>query len=131
MAYLGGKFARFKAGGINVVGSFKWSVSFKRDRLDTTSFESIVGASGYNVHSDGLTGVLDTTFNVDGHASDALVNILFPDASVVCELLFRKTVSLGYVCTADVLDFNANTAVRDKAGFSASLQANGLVSPAA
>lgn len=132
MAYLPGKFARFTAGGVTVTGAFKWSIGFKRDRLDTTNFESVVGASGVNVHTEGLTGVLDTTFSVEGHMLDALVNIFFPDAYVACTLLYRKAVSLGYsVPYADVLSFSPQTSVRDKAGFSAELQASGLVSPAA
>lgn len=131
MAYLPGKFARFTAGGTTATGAFRWSIGFKRDRLDTTNFESVVGASGVNVHTEGLTGVLDTIFSVEGHQSDTLVNLFFPDASVACTLLYRKAVSLGYSCTADVLSFSPQTSVRDKAGFSAELQASGLVSPAA
>lgn len=132
MAFLPGKFARFTAGGVTASGTFKWDVGFRRDRLDTTHFESTVSASGNNVHSEGLTGVLDTTFSVSGHVSDTLVNILFPEASIAATLLYRRNVSLGYsVASADVLSFSPSTSARGKAEFSAELQANGLVSPAA
>lgn len=133
MAYLPGKFARFyKSGTGNVTGPFRWSVGFRRDRLDTTSFESTVGASGVNVHSDGETGVLDTTFQVETNIVDTTVNLFFPDSSVTCNLYFRKTVALGYIgVVADVLSFSPSTEVRGLAKATVELQANGLVSPAA
>lgn len=132
MAFLPGKFARFTTGGLTTSGAFRWGMGFRRERLDVTTFESTVGATGVNVHSDGLTGVLDTTFTVEGYVNDLAVNILFPDASVACTLLYRKAVSLGFtVGAADVLSFQPTTTVRDKASFTAELQASGLVSPAA
>lgn len=131
MAYLAGKFARFNAGGTNVVGAYKWGIGFKRDRLDTTSFESAVSVDGVNVFSDGLTGVMDTTFSVDGYVSDVLVNLFFPQANLSAVLYYRKNVALGYVITyADILSFTPSTSVRDKAVFTAELQTSGLVSPA-
>lgn len=131
MAYLAGKYARFTAGGVNVVGSYKWAIGFKRDRLDTTNFESAVSVSGNNVFSEGLTGIFDTTFSVDGYVNDALVNIFFPEAYITAALYYRKTVALGYAIPyADILSFSPNTTVRDKAGFSAEFQTSGLVSAA-
>lgn len=132
MPFLPGKFARFSAGGLTTSGAFRWNVAFRRDRLDTTTFESIVSADGTNVHSDGETGVLDTTFNVEGYSVDTTINILFPGAGIAAALQYRKNVALGYaIADADVLSFNPQTTVRDKASFTAELQANGLVSPAA
>ena len=131
MAFLPGKFARFSASGLTTSGAYQWSVGFRRERLDTTNFESAVSVSGNNVHSEGLTGVLDTTFTVQGYVNDAAANILFPEAQIACTLQFRKSVTLGYTCTADVLSFAPQTAVRDKAGWTAELQTNGLVAPAA
>lgn len=129
MAYLAGKWARFNAGGINVVGAYKWSIGFKRERLDTTSFES--AANTVNVFSDGLTGVLDTTFSVEGYVSDALVNLFFPEANIAAALYYRKSVALGYAINyADILSFSPSTTVRDKATFTAELQTSGLVTPA-
>lgn len=132
MAFLPGKFARFRAASTAVAGTFRWNVGFRRERLDVTTFESTVSASGYNVHSDGLTGVLDTTFQVEMYMNDAVINVFFPEAALSCDLLYRKAVSLGYNgVSADVLEFTPNTSVRDRAMGTAQLQANGLVSPAA
>jgi hypothetical protein len=131
VAYLPGKFARFSAGASVVEGAFRWSVGFRRERLDTTNFESVVGVSGVNVHSEGLTGILDTTFSVEGYVNTDTINLFFPDVELACALYYRKDVSLGYSCDADVLSFSPQTSVRDKAGFTAELQANGLVNPAA
>lgn len=129
--YLPGKFARFTAGGVSVAGAYEWGLTARRDRLDTTNFESAVSANGINVCSDGLTGVLDTTFNVSGYASAALINILYPAAELACTLLFRKNTPLGYyISYADVLSFAPKTSVRDKGGFSAELQSSGIVGPA-
>lgn len=132
MAYLPGKFARFRVASAAITGPFRWSPSFRRERLDTTNFESTVSASGNNVHSEGVTGVLDTTFSVEGYLTDTIINTFFPEASLTCDLYFRKAVALGYVgVVADVLDFAPNTSVRQTSQFTAQLQANGLVSPAA
>lgn len=132
MAFLPGKFARFRSASANVTGAYKWSPSFKRERLDTTNFESVVSSSGNNVHTEGTTGPLDTTFSVEGWATDANVNTFFPEAALTCDLLYRKSSSLGYMgVVADVLDFGPSTAAREMARFTANLQASGLVSPAA
>lgn len=131
MAYLPGKFARFRAPA-NVSGAFRWSVGFRRERLDMTNFESALSASGKNVHSEGATGVLDTTFSVEMVMSDANINLFFPEVPVVCDLLYRKNVELGYRgINADVLEFSPNTAVRDRATGTVQMQANGLVAQAA
>lgn len=132
MAFLPGKFARIKVASTSVTGPFRWNVNFRRERLDTTNFESTASASGVNIHSEGLTGVLDTVFTIEGYSNTDVINVLFPDASVTCDLLFRKSVALGYQSVAaDVLSYQTNTAVRERAQFTAELQANGLVSPAA
>lgn len=130
MAFLPGKFARFRQP-TAITGPFRWNVGFRRERLDLTNFESAVSVDGTNVHSEGATGVLDTTFTVEQYMSDANVNLFFPAAQVQCDLLYRKTVQLGYVGVyADVLDFTANTAVRDRAMGTVQMQANGIVSQA-
>lgn len=132
MAFLPGKFARFTAGGITTTGAHRWNIGFRRERLDVTTFESAVSASGYNLHTDGLTGPLDTTFQVETYVNDVIVNLFFPEAALVASLYFRKTVALGYVgVSADVLEFTPNTGVRERAMATVQLQANGLVSPAA
>lgn len=132
MAFLPGKFARFRHDSATTSGSFRWNVGFKRERLDTTNFESVVSLSNNNVHSEGLTGVLDTTFSVEGYPNDVAINVMFPEASLNCDLLYRKNVALGYKgVLADVLSFTPSTSVREQARFTAELQANGLVSPAA
>lgn len=132
MAFLPGKFARFRASGVAFSGPFRWNVGFRRERLDLTNFESAVGASGANVHSEGTTGVLDTTFSVEVYLSDTNANVFFPDAAFYCDLLYRKAVQLGYVnVLADVLDFQGNTSVRDKAAGTVQMQANGIVPLAA
>lgn len=110
-------------------GPFKWALSFKRDRLDTTNFESATYLT--NVYSEGLSGVMDTTFSVDGYVSDNAPNILYPNAVVAFTLLFRKTAPLGYAGNADILDYSASTPVRDKISFTANFQTNGIVLPAA
>jgi hypothetical protein len=126
--FLNGKFARVSVNSTVFAGPFKWSLSFKRDRLDTTNFES--AALGVNVYSEGLTGVMDTTFSMDGYVDDAAPNFLYPAAQVTVSLLFRKSVALGYTATADILEYSTNTAVRDKIGFTANFQTNGSVLPA-
>jgi len=132
MAKLAGKFARFRVASAAINGPYRWGAGFKRERLDTTNFERTVGGSGVNVHTDGLTGVLDSTFQVEGWIDDGVTNLFFPDAALACDFLFRKNVALGYFgVAADVLDFSPGTAVREVARFTAQLQANGLVSPAA
>lgn len=131
MAFLPGKFARFRAPAA-ISGAFRWNVGFRRERLDLTNFESVVSASGNNVHGEGTTGILETTFSVEMYMSDANVNTFFPEAAVVCDLLFRKVAQLGYIgISADVLEFQPNTSVRDRALGTIQMQANGLVSPAA
>lgn len=132
MAFLPGKFARFRVLSTAVAGPFRWNIGFRRERLDVTTFESTVSASGNNVFSDGLTGPMDTTFQVEAYMTDANVNIFFPDSLLTCDLLFRKNVSLGYVgLLADVLEFTPNTSVRDRAMGTAQLQTSGLVTSAA
>lgn len=132
MAFMAGKFARVTVDGVTATGPYRWSIGFKRERLDVTTFEATVGATGVNVHTDGLTGPLDTTIQVEGYQNDVTPNLLFPDSSAALTLLWRKAVALGYtVASADVLDYNSNTAVRDKAGWTSQLQASGLVAPAA
>lgn len=136
MPFLSGKFARINvAQGVfsgAASGPYRWAAQFKRERLDTTNFESAVGVSGVNVHSEGLTGVLDTTFTVEGYVSDVLVNLLWPEASVLVDLLYQKNIPLGYKgVLADVLSFSGNTSVRDKATFTAECQSNGIVGYAA
>lgn len=132
MAYFPGKFARFQFSSVAIAGPYRWAPSFKRERLDTTNFESAVGPSGNNVHSEGVTGVLDTTFSVEIYLTDANVNLFFPDAGVICDLLFRKNVALGYKgIAADVLELSPSTAVREVAKATAQLQSNGVVYSAA
>lgn len=132
MAFLAGKFARFRVASTAVTGPFRWDIQFRRERLDVTNFESTAGGTGVNIHTDGLTGPLDTIFTVEGYVNDSVVNVLFPDANIACDLFFRKSVSLGYtVGYADVLSYRANTGVRERAQFTAELQASGLVAPAA
>jgi hypothetical protein len=131
MAFMAGKFARFRMP-TAITGPFRWNIGFRRERLDLTNFESAVSTSGNNVHSEGTTGVLDTTFSVELYMSDANVNAFFPEAPVVCDLLFRKTVQLGYLSvTADVLEFQPNVSVRDRAMGTAQMQSSGIVSQAA
>ena len=132
MSFLPGKHARFRAAGVSTTGAFRWNVGFRRERLDVTTFESTVSLSGNNVHSDGLTGVLDTTFQVETYVNDVIVNAFFPDSALTCDLYFRKLVALGYTGVyADVLEFTPNVSVRDRAMATVQLQASGLVSPAA
>lgn len=132
MAFLPGKFARFRVASAAITGPFRWNVGFRRERLDTTNFESATGVSGVNVHSEGLTGPLDTIFNVEGVLDSAGLNIFFPESALTCDLYFRKSVALGYAgVVADVLTFNPSTAVRDRGAFTAELQASGLVPQAA
>jgi hypothetical protein len=134
MAKLAGKFARFApiTGGAGLNGPYRWGGGFKRERLDTTNFESAVSASGNNIHSEGLTGILDSTFQIEGWIDDAVINTLFPEATLAADFLFRKNVALGYKNVAvDVLDFSPGTAVREVGKFICQAQANGLVSPAA
>ena len=131
MAFLPGKFGRFTAGSITASGAFRWNVGFRRERLDVTTFESAVGITGVNVHSDGLTGVLDTTFQVECYVSTTTYNLFFPDAVVTSSLYFNKNVPIGYVgILADVLEFNPNVSVRDRAMATVQLQSNGIVNPA-
>jgi hypothetical protein len=132
VAKLPGKFARFQANATTATGAFRWGASFTRERLDTTTFESAVSASGLNLHTDGTTGPLDSKFTVEGWIDDAVLNLFFPDAALTCHLLFRKNVSLGYKnVVADVLDFGPATAVREVGRFTAQLQSSGLVNLAA
>ena len=132
MAYLPGKFARFRVASTAVAGPYRWNIGFRRERLDTTTFESTVSVSGNNVHSDGLTGVLDTTFQVETLMSDVNVNIFFPEAQIICDLYYRKAVQLGYTgLIADVLELTPTTERRGIATSTVQLQTSGLVSPAA
>lgn len=132
MAYLPGKFARFRVASTAIAGPYRWNIGFRRERLDTTTFESTVSLSGNNVHSDGMTGVLDTTFQVETLMSDVAVNLFFPEAQIVCDLYFRKVVQLGYTgLVADVLEMTPTTERRGIATSTVQLQTSGLVSPAA
>lgn len=129
---LPGKFARFRAASANIVGPYRWGAGFRRERLDTTNFESAVSASGVNVHTEGTTGPLDSIFTVEGWLDDAVINLFFPDATMTCDFWFRKSVSLGYnSISADVLDFGPATAVREVGRFTCQMQTSGVVSPAA
>ena len=134
--YLPGKFARLNVtnpiyGSGSAAGPFRWSPGFRRERLDTTNFESVLSADGYNVHSEGQTGPLDTVFSVEGWMTVEIINLFWPAPPLSCDLLFRKNVALGYKgVIADVLDFGPSTGVRENGKFTAQLQANGLVSPA-
>lgn len=131
MSALPGKFARFRSSSASVSGAFRWNIGFRRERLDLTNFESAVSVSGINVFSEGSTGPMDTTFQVEVYATDANVNLFFPEGSLTCDLLFRKTVSLGYMgIVADVLNFTPNTEVRGIGKFVVEFQSNGLVSQA-
>jgi hypothetical protein len=108
VAFMAGKFARVTVDGNTATGPYRWGVGFKRERLDVTTFESTVGASGVNVHTDGLTGPLDTTIQIEGYQNDVVPNLLFPDSSAALTLLWRKAVALGYsIGSADVLDYNS------------------------
>lgn len=132
MAYLPGKFARFRVASTAVAGPYRWNIGFRRERLDTTTFESTVSVSGNNVHSDGLTGVLDTTFQVETLMSDVNVNIFFPEAQIVCDLYYRKLIQLGYTgLIADVLELTPTTERRGIGTATAQLQTSGLVPQAA
>ena len=84
MARLPGKFARFRAAATSINGPYRWAASFKRERLDTTTFESAVSASGNNLHTEGTTGPLDSMFTVEGWMDDGIVNLFFPDAGLTC-----------------------------------------------
>jgi hypothetical protein len=129
---IAGKFARINNGSTAVVGPFRWTSGFKRERLDVTTFESTVSASGNNVFSDGLTGVLDSIFTIEGWIDDTTINLFFPDASQTNDFLFRKNVSLGYKgVNGDILDFGPATGVREAAKFTSTFQSNGLVPLAA
>ncbi|AMV24598.1 hypothetical protein VT84_09395 [Gemmata sp. SH-PL17] len=130
MAFLPGKFARFRAPAA-IAGAFRWNIGFRRERLDLTNFESAISVSGNNVHSEGATGVLDTTFTVEMYLNDITINAFFPEAQGVCDLLYRKNVELGYKgVVADVLEFQPSTTVRDRAMGTVQFQANGRVLPA-
>lgn len=130
--FLPGKFARFVRGSQAVEGAYRWTMGFKRERIDQTHFESAVSTSGNNVHTEGVTGPLDTTFGVDLHATAANLNLFFPEAALTCSLYFRKSVPLGYAgILADVLDLSPATGVREAGKLTANLQANGLVGQAA
>ena len=132
MAKLAGKFARFQASGTAINGPFRWGAGFKRERLDTTNFESAVDAGNINVFSEGLTGVVDTTFTVEGWIDDTTLNVFYPSQQFTADFLFRKNVSLGYKSVAvDVLDFSPGTAAREAGKFTAQMQASGLVGTAA
>lgn len=137
MAFLNGKFARFSAAvspsaPAPVAGPFRWAAGFKRERLDTTNFESAVSASGNNVHTEGDTGPLDTTFTVEGLNNTTTINLFFPDSPLLCDLLFRKSVALGYKnVSADVLSCEPTVELRQMSRFTAQLQSNGIVNPAA
>ena len=132
MAKLPGKFARFRSGGLAINGPYRWGCGFKRERLDTTNFESAVSSSGNNVHTEGTTGPLDSIFTVEGWMDDTVVNMFFPDATMNNDFRFRKNVALGYNdVSADVLDFGPSTAVREMARFTAQMQTSGVVGPAA
>jgi hypothetical protein len=130
MAALPGKFARFRGAGTAISGAFRWNIGFRRERLDTTNFES--ASNGVNVFSQGLTGVLDTTFQVEFYANDATINLFFPGVEGSADLLYRKAPALGYFGIAcDVLSFGPSTEVRGIARYTVEFQSNGLVSAAA
>ena len=132
MAYLPGKFARFRVASTAIAGPYRWNIGFRRERLDTTTFESEVSFSENNVHSDGMTGVLDTTFQVETLMSDVNVNIFFPESQIVCDLYYRKLIQLGHTgLIADVLELTPSTERRGIATSTAQLQTSGLVAPAA
>jgi hypothetical protein len=121
-----GKFGRLKVASAAVGYMSGWKSRFRRERLDTTNFES--AASTYNVFSDGLTGVLDTTFNVDGYVDVGNAAVFFPAATLSCDFIFNKTSGLGYLgIAADVLGFEPGGQVRQLFTFSAELQSNGAV----
>ncbi|TXH99555.1 MAG: hypothetical protein E6Q76_19595 [Rhizobium sp.] len=127
MAFLPGKFARFRMP-TAIAGPFRWNIGFRRERLDLTNFESPLSTSGVNVHSEGTTGILDTTFSVEMYCNDTTINAFFPEITVVCDLLFRKAAQLGYLgINADILEFTPNTSVRDKAMATVNFQATGIV----
>ena len=132
MAYLPGKFARFRVASTAIAGPYRWNIGFRRERLDTTTFESTVSVSGNNVHSDGMTGVLDTTFQVETLMSDVNVNIFFPEAQIVCDLYYSKLIQLGYIgLIADVLELTPSTERRGIATSTVQLQTSGIVYQAA
>lgn len=130
--YFPGKFARFSRSGTAVEGAYRWSMGLKRERIDVTHFESAVSAGGNNLHTEGVTGPLDTTFNVEAYMTAANLNMFFPEAALVCSLYFKKSVPLGYTgIAADVLDLSPSTGVRETAKMTIGMQANGLVGQAA
>lgn len=125
---LAGKHGRINVTGVGAVGYMSsWRARMRRERLDTTNFESVT-LNG-NVYSEGLTGVLDTTFTVEGycHAGGNLL-VYYPQDGLVHDFLFRKTSPLGYLgVECDVLGFEPGGNVRDRFTFTAELQSNGLV----
>lgn len=130
--YIPGKFARFYLNGIGAVsGPYRWAPSMKRERLDTTNFESAVGPSGNNVFSEGDVGIFDTTFTVETWISAVNCNMFYPDATLICSLFYRKSSPLGYVgLVADVLEFSPNVGVREMEKATVNMQTSGLVLPA-
>jgi hypothetical protein len=138
VAALPGKYARFNSpSGSPVGGPFRWNIGFRRERLDTTNFESAVDAAGVNVFSEGATGVLDTTVQMEMYNSDVSVagNFFFPGLTLTGDLLFRKPglaqfggTAHGYIgLILDVLDFSPSTAVREVSKSTIQLQSNGFV----
>lgn len=130
VASLPGKFGRFNSpSGVTAQGAFRWNVGFRRERLDTTTFDS--DTDNTNVFSNGVTGVLDTTFQVEIYNNSSTPNLLFPGASVTCDLLFNRISTLGYKnIAADVLSFAPSSEVRGVSKGTAELQSNGLVASA-
>lgn len=129
MAFIPGKFGRVTVGGVALVGSFRWGMSLKRDRLDTTNFESSVSGDGFNVFSEGVVGVLDTTANIEGYVNTAQASILAPAGSAAFSFLFLKSPVFGYQgVTCDILDYSPGIQVRDRQQYTAQVQTNGSYS---
>lgn len=129
---LAGKYGRVNVLGVPINGSFRWAMSFRRERLDVTNFESTVSNTGYNVFSDGLTGVLDTTANIEGYFNTAAPNLFYPDGPLTFDFLFAKSPQFGYFNVyCDILEYSPGVTVRDRQQFTASLQTSGSVPTAA
>lgn len=123
-----GKYGRILQNSSAVEGSFRWQMSMKRDRLDVTNFESTLSADGYNVFSDGLTGILDTTATIEGYVNGSALTIFMPKGQLAYSFLYTKTPVHGFLgVNCDILEFAPGIQVRDRQQFTAQLQSNGSV----
>ena len=123
-----GKYGRVNQTGVPVAGITGWTAQFRRERIDVTNFESSVSADGYNVFSDGLTGVLDSTFNIEAVTNVAAPAAFFPIAPLFYDFLYTKAVPIGFTnIYCDILNFSPGPKVRAGNTFTAELQSSGAV----